>query len=212
MVFDLSPTSILVFITLTLFIKHCVDAVGKKTIEDSAWQSYTSLAAKSGNSEFGLLAKKRAELVEINKKRKAISAQDEYAKWTKLNRQHDKLSAEVDQLAEKAAGLKAKINRWVSLAITMLTVVPVWFARIWYRKAILFYLPVGAFPPYLEWILALPFGVTGGIQLTIWMFALNSVIKNIIEAGKFFYKEPVLQPTSPAAAKEETKPEAIPTK
>lgn len=191
---DFGPTTILVFITLVLVLKQTVNALGKSKIEDHAWKTYCSVAAKMGNSEFSTIANKRAELVEINQKRKLISAQDEYAKWTKLNRQYDKLSAEVDKLADELAAGKTKVTGIVRTLITVFTVAPVWFARVWYRKTTFFYFPVGALPPYLEWILALPFGVTGGIGLTVWMFALNSVIGNIVQTIKFFSEKPAEKP------------------
>ncbi|KAF5212878.1 GET complex subunit get1 [Clavispora lusitaniae] len=203
--FELQPSSIVVLVFCVLAIKVCISLIGKTTIQDRIWYLYTIGASKTGHSKFVALAQKREELVRVNKERRAISAQDEYAKWTKLNRQFDKLNSEVNDLAEATSSEKAQISKLVNLAIAATTTAPIWFSRIWYRKVVLFYLPPKVFPYYIEWVLALPFIVTGGVGLTVWMFALNSVLSSLEFLIKFYLEEPVKKPEAPAASEAQTK-------
>lgn len=205
--FNLQPASIVAFIFAVLVLKYSVQIVGKSSIQEKVWKLYTIGASGVGHSKFTTLAEKRNELVEINRKRKAISAQDEYAKWTKLNRQFDKLNAEVTALAEETSSEKALVVKAVNIALMMLTTAPIWFARFWYRKAVLFYLPPGAFPYYVEWGLALPFIVTGGVGLTVWMYAINSVLGSLEFLVSFYSENPVAKPEKPATKVEEVKTE-----
>lgn len=197
---DLKPLSILLFVFVALLLKTIVKSVGKANIENAAWNLYTSIASKAGHAQFLELSKRRAELVEINKQRKAVSAQDEYAKWTKLNRQFDKLNGEVSNLTDAVSAEKLKFTKAIGVLISLLTAAPVWFSRVWYRKAILFYFPPGVFPYYVEWVLALPFVTIGGVGLTIWMMAVNSVLGSIALIVLFY-----LLPLVEAPVKQEPK-------
>lgn len=197
---DLKPSSILVFVFVALLLKTIVNAIGKAKIESYVWNLYTNVASKS---EFVELKQKREQLIEINKQRKSISAQDEYAKWTKLNRQFDKVNSEVAALTEAVSSEKLKLTKAIGVAISLCTAAPIWFSRVWYRKAILFYFPQGVLPHYLEWVLALPFITTGGVGLTIWMMAVNWVLDGIAQIVLFYLSplvpKPVAQPESNAA-------------
>uniref|UniRef100_A0A0L0NVX7 Golgi to ER traffic protein 1 n=1 Tax=Candidozyma auris TaxID=498019 RepID=A0A0L0NVX7_CANAR len=197
---DLKPSSILVFVFVALLLKTIVNAIGKAKIESYVWNLYINVASKS---EFVELKQKREQLIEINKQRKSISAQDEYAKWTKLNRQFDKVNSEVAALTEAVSSEKLKLTKAIGVAISLCTAAPIWFSRVWYRKAILFYFPQGVLPHYLEWVLALPFITTGGVGLTIWMMAVNWVLGGIAQIVLFYLSplvpKPVAQPESNAA-------------
>lgn len=206
-VLDLLPATILAFIFTVLLAKHAVAAVGKSSLVDSVWGFYTWLASRMGHPKFRELALKRQELVKVNRERKAISAQDQYAKWTKLNRAFDKLSGEVNALAEDVSSEKASISKLVNLTLTIFTTAPIWFSRYWYRKVVLLYFPAGVFPYPVEWVLALPFMATGGLGLTVWMFAVNSVLSSLTSLIKYAL-EPVVEKPEPSVG---SKPSASQT-
>ncbi|OBA24128.1 hypothetical protein METBIDRAFT_36510 [Metschnikowia bicuspidata var. bicuspidata NRRL YB-4993] len=191
---DLLPTTILAFIFTVLLAKHVVSAIGKSTLVENAWSIYTWLASRMGHPKFKLLAAKRQELVKVNRERKAISAQDQYARWTKLNRTFDKLSGEISALTEEVSAEKASVGKVVNLTITVFTTAPIWFSRYWYRKVVLLYFPAGVFPYPVEWFLALPFTVTGGLGLTVWMFAVNSVLSSLTFLVKYALEPAVEKP------------------
>lgn len=192
--FDLLPSVLLVGIFIVLTTKHVVHFIGKTNVQNAAWAVYTNVASRAGHAKFANLAAKRAELVEINRQRRAISAQDQYAKWTKLNRQFDAVSAEVQTLADDMSGEKARFTKLVSLAVAATTTAPIWFSRFMYRKNVLFYLAPGVLPPKVEWVLALPFMSTGAVGLTVWMFAVNSVLASVEFLISFYCTAAVEKP------------------
>lgn len=207
--FELQPSTLLVGIFLVLFIKHAVGFVGKANIQNRAWTLYTIVAAKAGHPKIANLQAKRLELVKINKERRAISAQDQYAKWTKLNRQFDSLSAEVESLGNEMSAEKAQFTKLVNFALLALTSGPIWFSRYWYRKNALFYLRPGAVPAQLEWFLAFPFMPSGAVGLTVWMFAVNSVLSSAGFLVEFLSLERVEKPIAAPKVSEVPKVEEV---
>lgn len=211
--FELQPSTLLVGILLVLLTKHTVNLIGKPNIQNQAWNLYTQAVSRAGHPKFAKLAAKRKELLAINKERRSISAQDQYAKWTKLNRQFDTLSAEVKSLGDDMSAEKAQLTKFVNLAITALTTAPIWFSRYWYRKNVLFYFPANVLPTQVEWFLALPFMATGAVGLTIWMFAVNSVLSSAEFLVSYLLSENVEKPVQPpnkiSEVKEDSTPEAV---
>lgn len=201
---DLHPYSLLVSVFVVLVIKTIVAQIGKSTLQEYGWLLYVLVGTKFGlNKSFVTFSSKKAELHTLNKQKRAISAQDEYAKWTKLNRQADKLTAELKELEDTIAINKSVVNKAVSTAILVATTLPVWFFRVWFRKSVLFYLPPGVFPYYIEWCLALPFIQIGGIGLTIWMTSVNSVLGALAFLVGFLREDKVEKPQPPATKIEE---------
>lgn len=191
--YDLAPELVLLLIFAVLLLKHTVAAFGKASIQNAAWNAYARIAPRFGHKKLLHLEAKRTELLAVNKERRSISAQDHYAKWTKLNRQYDKLQAEVALLSDELAKNRSQVFGLVSTAIMLLTTAPIWFSRFWFRKVVLFHLPLNVFPYVVERILALPFVVTGGVGLTVWMFAVNSVLSSLTSIISFAFAPAVAE-------------------
>lgn len=191
---DLDPYTLVIGLVIVLGLKNGINAVSKKTLETWLWLVYLKAAGKLGNAKLHALDDKTVQAININKERKSISAQDQYAKWTKLNRQYEKLTTEINVLNEELLTDKAVVVKYLSWVISLLTVVPIWFCRVWFRKKVLFYLPIGVFPYALERLLAFPFVVLGGVGLTVWMFSLNQVISSVIFLLTFPFEPPVEKP------------------
>ena len=188
---DLHPYTILLSIFLVLVVKQLVATIGKSTIQEFVWLVYLKV---SSNQSIKTYNSKQHELHETNRQKRAISAQDEYAKWTKLNRQADKLSAELQKLNQEIQQQKSSIDKASNALILVLTTLPIWIARVFYRKTHLFYIRQGIFPKYVEWVLALPFLPNGAVGLTIWMFAVNSVVSNFSFLVSFPFEKRVSKP------------------
>lgn len=189
--------TLIVAVFIILLIQNTITAVGKASIESLVWILYCRIAPKFGHSKLTVMSEKANELRKIVAERRAISAQDNYAKWTKLNRQHDKLVAEIDQLQKDVDLDKAKVNTFTGYLIAVVTSIPIWFFRVWYRKAVLYYFPPSVLPRALEWCLALPFTVTGGVSLTIWMMAAGTVASSLVFLVTFPFEKKVDKPTLP---------------
>lgn len=189
-----------------LTIKHLTSHIGKTNIQSVAWVNYVRFGAKFGwNSAFLELGAARDELNTVNREKRKISAQDEYAKWTKLNRRVDKLTADIKKLEETISEDKSKVDKIVGILLTFTTSIPIWFSRFWFRKQVLFYLPKGVLPHSVEWIMALPFFKTGAVGLTIWMTGINKVLSALILLASFPFEKEVLRPEEPKIPQSEAK-------
>lgn len=193
--FDLSPSNLLISVLVILFVKQFINSIGKSTLENIGWSAYCKVAPKLGDSKFIELDQKKSELVNVSKERNSISAQDQYARWTKLNRQFDKLTGEINKLKDETSASKSYVNKYIGYMILLTTTLPIWFFRMWFRKTVLFYFPTGVLPHYVEWFLALPFITTGGVGLTIWMSAVNNIISSLIFLVKFPFEKDVPFPS-----------------
>lgn len=199
---DLHPATLLVTIVVVLVTTHLVKAIGKQTLQDKAWDVYVYAAPRLGHAKFAHLAEKRRALVDTKREMKSISAQDEYARWTKLNRLAEKLGAEITTLTEELLVEKTLVSRFAGLVVTALTTLPIWVARLWFRKSRLFYLPNGVLPYYVEWVLAIPFFPVGAVGLTIWMMAVNSVLNSLTFVIRYALEEAPEKPKPEKASSE----------
>jgi len=130
----------------------------------------------------------------------AVSAQDDFAKWAKLRRTHDKTVAELEKhskrtwarkthfpilrasLAASLAASKSKFDtaaagaRWVATNGLRL------FLQFWFSRRPMFWLPKNLAPGYVEWFLALPRAPTGSVSIQLWGIACAAAIKLVSEA------------------------------
>ncbi|KAI5951965.1 GET1 [Candida jiufengensis] len=204
---DIDPYKVIIITFIILFIQKLITNIGQKTIESHISNFYfTKISSNNSFKEYNL---KQQELTKLIKQQKSISAQDEYAKWTKINRSIDKLKQELVKLNEINSESKASIVNIVKLSITVITTLPIWFLRIFCRNNQLFYLRIGILPNYLEWVLALPFFKTGIIGLTCWMFCVNYVLDNLIFLIKFPFEPTVAKPVEPVKVDVKKKVEEI---
>jgi hypothetical protein len=85
------------FIQLTLYL---INSLGAKTINELLWQLYIRLPFGTSQNirEQGRL---RRDVVRLKREMAAISAQDDFARWAKIRRHHDKALAEYDKTGMK---------------------------------------------------------------------------------------------------------------
>lgn len=128
----------------------------------------------------------------------ATSSQDEFAKWAKLRRRHDKTMEEFETLSmytvmffaesiwlirwtfllpDKIIGANkssfewtVKVARWLSTNGFKL------FLQFYYSKTPVFELPPGWFPYYVEWVLAFPRAPMGTVSVQVWGSACAAAI------------------------------------
>jgi hypothetical protein len=132
------------------------------------------------------------------------SAQDDFAKWAKLRRQHDKKKAEYDEngtnlppaifplftftypqtpkltLPPPAQSLKSfrtNFDRVASALRWLGTSGARFVIQFWFSKQALFWIPQGWAPYYVEWLLSFPRAPLGSVSVNMWWIACASVIK-----------------------------------
>jgi tail-anchored protein insertion receptor len=86
----------------------------------------------------------------------STSSQDEFAKWTRVNRQHDKQIEDLKKVNVAVEVHKSKFRRLVGIGIWVGTTGFKGGVQWWYKKEPVLWLPAGTFPPWVEWILAFP--------------------------------------------------------
>lgn len=138
------------------------------------------------------LKKSRAESYDIYKARSKVSAQDEYAKWTKLNRNYDAIQQKISDLNSQVSKGKVKIDTFVSALMKAIILVPLYATRFFYRGETLFFLPANLLPWYLEELLSFPpyFGAVqrGGVSVMAWCFLFGLFLSNVTKMVSFVAK------------------------
>ncbi|KAK8218667.1 CHD5-like protein-domain-containing protein [Phyllosticta capitalensis] len=171
---------LLVVFILTLVI-HLVNTVGAATINDLLWLLYNKLPTPNAQAARDQ-ARLRGEVLRLKKEMNSVSAQDDFARWAKIRRAHDKVYAEYQKIDASLKSSRTSFDRTVStlrfLGTNGLKVV----LQFWYAKQALFWIPQGWVPRYVEWILAFPKAPTGSVSIQVWGFACASVVGMVGEA------------------------------
>ncbi|PKX93171.1 guided entry of tail-anchored proteins factor 1 [Aspergillus novofumigatus IBT 16806] len=141
---------------LTIFFVHVaiylVNTVGATTIDTLLWILYLKLPTSTSKNAREQSRLKR-EVVQLKREMNNTSSQDEFAKWAKLRRKHDKAMDEYEAMNKKLTAQKTsfdwsvKIARWLSTNGLKI------FLQFYYSKTPVFALPAGWFPSYVEWVL-----------------------------------------------------------
>jgi hypothetical protein len=96
--------SILLQVFLLHLFLYFINNLFKPYINDVAWLIFTKLPTEQ-SKRAGEISNLRREVVRLNREMNATSAQDEFAKWAKLRRQHDKAKDKYDQRCKSARSL-----------------------------------------------------------------------------------------------------------
>ena len=55
--------------------------------------------------------------------------------------------------------------------------------QFWFAKSAMFWLPAGAVPPAVEWVLAFPKAPRGGVSIQVWVFAVGQMVSVVLEVA-----------------------------
>ncbi|KAJ3098150.1 GET complex subunit get1 [Physocladia obscura] len=129
------------------------------------------------------IAKLKIDLIDAKRSLNAISAQDEFAKWAKERRKHDKIDSEYATLVKSQTSEKATFVSNVSWSlwgvgwIIQLAVIFV------YLRTPMFYVPHSFVGPFAR-MLAAPFAPKGSVSVSFWLFSSKSFIKKTVSLFK----------------------------
>ena len=143
-------------------------------------------------------------MIRLKREMNATSSQDEFAKWAKIRRSHDKALAQYDEKSKTSpiytkvcmASLESFANVYVPLANNLKSFKSTFdrtvstlrwsgtnglrfFLQFWYSKHPLFWIPRGWVPGYVEWLLAFPRAPTGSVSIQIWGIACATIVQLI---------------------------------
>lgn len=172
-------------------------------IQTQLWTLYTKLPTpQSKDAESS--TKLRNEVVRLHREMSATSAQDDFAKWARLRREHDKAKDKYDKqctlnpfslpklvrshhyprTAQGLQNFRTQFDRVLNALRFIGTQGLNFLANTWFSKQPMFWLPQGWVPYQAEWILSFPRAPLGSVSINIWGIACAGVIGMVIEAGK----------------------------
>ncbi|KAF2491258.1 hypothetical protein BU16DRAFT_435232, partial [Lophium mytilinum] len=173
------PSLLLVVFVLQLAL-HLLNNVGASSVNQLLWVLYNKLPTPTAAGAKKQTIAKR-EVIRLKREMAGISAQDDFARWAKVRRQHDKAVADFEKIDASLRTAQNTFNttlttvRWVSTTGLRYTL------QFWYTKRALFWIPRGWVPGYVEWILAFPRAPRGSISINVWDVACASCVALVSE-------------------------------
>ncbi|KAL7422364.1 GET complex subunit get1 [Cryptotrichosporon argae] len=193
------PLGLLIFAVVLL--TQVVGWVGKTVLLELAFSLYTSLFLG------GPYAKQRAlrrQVLEDKAELGRTSAQDEFAKWAKIQRRIEQSAADLEKInatiASSRSSFATKFNTLLWLLTTGAQFVLVW----WYRRQPVFYLPSGWAPAPVAYMLKWPSAPRGSVSSGVWC----AVCKRVITTAEEIVKDLLAPVPAPHAVPVPAKPTA----
>lgn len=147
------------------------------------------------------------EYMAVRKEMQATSSQDEFAKWARLRRKHDKLYEELEKKSTSSSdriypppaapacysrpltyppeqrfeAVQSQYNTIINALRFLLTRAPQYVIPFWFSREPMFWLPKNLFPYYVEWFLSLPKAPLGSVSIGTWQVACSIAIKFIYD-------------------------------
>ncbi|KAI2468245.1 CHD5-like protein-domain-containing protein [Annulohypoxylon bovei var. microspora] len=167
--------SLLLLVFLVELGAHLVNTVGAATINNLLWNLYLSLPTQTSTRAVEQ-KKLQKEYLTIRRDLNATSSQDQFAKWAKLRRQHDKALEQLEKMKSSHEASKTSFERYVGIIRWLATTGLKFVLPFWYAKQPMFWLPQGWFPYYVEWILSFPRAPIGSVSIASWQTACIGVV------------------------------------
>ncbi|KAI9376514.1 protein get1 [Aspergillus egyptiacus] len=168
----------------TILILHVaifvINTIGATTIDNLLWILYLKLPT-SLYDDAREQAKLKREVIQLKRDMNNTSSQDEFAKWAKLRRKHDKAMADYEELNKRLTSQKTSFDRYVKVARWLSTNGLKIFIQFRYSKTPVFALPAGWFPYPVEWILSFPRAPAGSVSVQVWNSVCATAVTVIAE-------------------------------
>ncbi|KAF6224027.1 hypothetical protein HO133_010601 [Letharia lupina] len=169
------PSLLLLVFVLQLFI-HLVNTVGAPVVNEFLWSLYNRLPT-STSADAKSQIKLQREVIRLKREMNATSSQDEFAKWAKIRRSHDKILAQYDEKTNNLKSFKSTFDRTVNALRWVGTNGLRFFLQFWFSKRPLFWIPRNWVPGYVEWLLAFPRAPTGSVSIQLWWIACATIVR-----------------------------------
>ncbi|CAK7274897.1 GET complex subunit get1 [Sporothrix epigloea] len=183
-----------------------VNSLGATAISDFVWHAYNAISPK----RTGAVSEQRKlqkEYLALRRDLHATSSQDEFAKWARLRRQHDKKLEELEANKRTLDTGRRSFDTTMTALRFIFTRGLQFLLPFWYAREPMFWLPHGWFPGYAEWLVAFPRAPRGSVSIASWQVACTvvlSLLKDTILALVALLQE-TLKTAKPVEAKKERK-------
>ncbi|KAH7160699.1 CHD5-like protein-domain-containing protein [Dactylonectria macrodidyma] len=167
--------SLLVSIFVVEVVINVINAIGATAINNLLWTliNFLPIPTSKAASE---QRKLQADYLKVRRELNATSSQDEFAKWAKLRRQHDKQLELLEKKKKSTEAARSQFDTYLTAVRVVVTRAPQYFLPFWYATEPMFWLPHGWFPYYAEWILSFPRAPIGSVSIASWQLACTAVI------------------------------------
>ncbi|KAK1240086.1 hypothetical protein MKX08_007528 [Trichoderma sp. CBMAI-0020] len=158
-----------------------INAVGAAKINDLLWTliNYLPVPTSKAAAE---QRKLQAEYLAARREMNTTSSQDEFAKWAKLRRKHDKLLEQLEASKKELDSARSSFDKALTALRFLLTRAPQYIIPFWYATQPMFWLPHGWFPYYAEWIISFPRAPLGSVSIASWQLACAGILALLIDA------------------------------
>jgi len=173
--------SILVIVFFLQLAIHLVNTVGASTINSLLWNLYNRFPTPTSKTVAEQRVLKK-QFMKIRQEMNATSSQDEFAKWAKLRRQHDKVLEQLEKSKASMDTTKSTFDSAVNTLRWLGTNGLRMLLQFWFSKQPMFWIPSGWVPYYAEWLLSFPRAPLGSISIQAWVLACGAIILLINDA------------------------------
>ncbi|KAI2610982.1 CHD5-like protein-domain-containing protein [Hypoxylon fragiforme] len=167
--------SLLLLVFLVELGAHLVNTIGAATINNLLWNLYLALPTQT-SKQAAENKKLQKDYLTIRRDLNATSSQDQFAKWAKLRRQHDKMLEQLEKMKSSYEASKSKFESSIGIVRWTATTGLKFILPFWYAKQPMFWLPQGWFPYYVEWVLSFPRAPVGSVSIASWQAACTGMV------------------------------------
>ncbi|SPJ74925.1 probable Protein GET1 [Fusarium torulosum] len=167
--------SLMLSVFVVEVVVNLVNTIGATAINNLLWTLINFLPIPTSKAA-GEQRKIQADYLKVRRDLNATSSQDEFARWAKLRRQHDKLLDQLEKTKKNTEAARSNFDRVLTVLRIVVTRAPQYFLPFWYATEPMFWLPHGWFPYYAEWILSFPRAPIGSVSIASWQLACTGVI------------------------------------
>lgn len=120
----------------------------------------------------------------VELERNQVSAQDQYARWTKLNRRLDKLNGDAKRASQQLQAAQQSHAGVLSTLLLLVEKAPVYVLRSWYARTPVLRLADGTHLcrsfGFQRLVLNMPFGPRNTVSTLFWCTALELVLHTLL--------------------------------
>ncbi|KAL3264439.1 hypothetical protein ABHI18_000755 [Aspergillus niger] len=179
---------------------YLVNTIGASTIDNLLWLLYLKVPT-STSKKYKEQNRLKREVVQLKRDMNNTSSQDEFAKWAKLRRKHDKTMEEYEAINKQLVSQKASFDWGVKIVRWFGTSGLKFFLQFWYSKTPVFHLPEGWLPYYVAWLLSFPRAPMGSVSIQIWSNVCATAITTMAEVVTAVLLQRATATAAPAAKK-----------
>ncbi|KAJ1724834.1 GET complex subunit get1 [Coemansia erecta] len=165
------------FLLITVFVVELLstvlDAIGYSVIAAMLWGTYSRL---SNNKKAQERVQLRESITHMRNELRTISSVDQFAKWAKMRRKLDAVSASFERVSGELAIERTAFELYVNLVLRVAVYGSRAVIGLYNYRVAVFYVPANWFYPVL-WTLSLPSAPMGSVSVAVWAFVCNRVCK-----------------------------------